>query len=695
MSTDLERELRELFHDKAGEAPVVTPDVGAGAPRQVLRRGRLHQIGTVAGTASVVLALVVGSVAGMSSLLRGGGEIGAGGYDVFERTATIEAFSLSSPSDWYLVNDWPRSMHLAVGSGSASETCTVDPSGNQACASDPEAVDPIHPPLSGLAMLQLSNVDLGLSSNACRDGLPSGAAALYIALDPAADAGALDPFPPGPMPGMPAPSSDGPCGPGSYSRFTVNGIPMFSWVGWAAGASEEDRATVQTTWEQMWAHDDWTPSQPAHDTPAYVLAGGGRIGDEWRLELRPSETNVELTLIGALPLDALPGVAVPQEPIEWCCGAELTDPIFGAITKEATGVEFRPGTQSTDYDLGGSPVPGTILPVPPTLGSFGFDLFFIDPPEGYADLGGHVLALGLEGSPSVAPPLVAEPRAESVELTGSFAGQDWSVRFIGRFADGTACVQPLLGEEGLQRMCPRPMQDTLAGRLPYLSGWLTSFYLLAGTVPPEVVEVRLAGDDGVVPQQFRCEMGPLGWTDPDKKVCAIALPSSGSGTLRYLDADGDVVFEEGIGWGEAEPDEVPMTTVATAGSLEMTAGRSLEEGLCLEIPDRSLVACSLAGPPLTTAVLQGTTVQDLSNTPAILIWGAVPSEVGRIQIRGDTFFDELMVGDATHEAFPGISFVLYAAPRAEVGDPCDLQLVFIDQDGNEMGPAEALGDCAA
>jgi hypothetical protein len=694
MSTDLERELRELFHDRAGEAPVATPDVAAGAPREVLRRGRLHQIGTLAGTAFIVLALVVGSVAGMSSLLRGGGEIGAGGYDVFERTATIEAFTVTSPSDWFLVNEWPRSMATAVGSGSSSETCTIDPSGNQACSGEAEPVDPVRPPPYGLPMFQLSNRDLGLGGLACGGDLPADGATLYVAHSTQEIPGLTTQF--DPWSGGAPEQAVGPCGTGSYATFTVNDEPFFAWVGVGGAASEQDRAIVMDAFASMVVDDTWQPAEPDHATAAYVVAGGVSNAGPWRLELRPAGTNVELTLMGAVPLGALAGVSVPAEPIEWCCGAELTDPIFGAITKEATGVEFRPGTQNTDYDLGGSPVPGTILPVPPTLGSFGFDLFFIDLPEGYADLGGHVLALGLEGSPSVAPPPVGEPRAESVELTGSFAGQDWSVRFTGRFVDGTACVQPLVGEGRLQRMCPRPIQDTLAGRLPYLSGWLSSFYLLAGTVPPEVVEIRFAGDDdAIVPQQFRCEMGPLGWIDPDKKVCAIALPSSGSGTLRYLDADGGVVFEEGIGWGEAEPDEVPMTTVATAGSLEMTADRSLEEGLCLEIPDHSLVACSLAGPPLTTAVLQGTTVQDLSNTPAILIWGAVPSEVGRIQIRGDTFFDELMVGDATHEAFPGISFVLYAAPRAEVGDPCDLQLVFIDQDGNEMGPAEALGDCAA
>ena len=60
MTTDFENELRDLFHEKAGEAPLATPAMPASAPRQVLRRGRLHQVGTVLGSAAVVVALIVG-----------------------------------------------------------------------------------------------------------------------------------------------------------------------------------------------------------------------------------------------------------------------------------------------------------------------------------------------------------------------------------------------------------------------------------------------------------------------------------------------------------------------------------------------------------------------------------------------------------------------------------------------------------
>lgn len=54
-------------------------------------------------------------------------------------------------------------------------------------------------------------------------------------------------------------------------------------------------------------------------------------------------------------------------------------------------------------------------------------------------------------------------------------------------------------------------------------------------------------------------MGPLGWTDPDRKVRVMALPAEGSGIFQYLDADGGVFFEEGMSWGVSEAEAVaPM-----------------------------------------------------------------------------------------------------------------------------------------
>jgi hypothetical protein len=566
MTTDFENELRDLFREKAGEAPLATPAMPASAPRQVLRRGRLHQVGTVLGSAAIVVALILGSVAGLTRILGEGEDdrdVGDSGYEVFRRTATVEAFTVGSPSDWFLVNQWPLSMLIAVeGSGGSSSSCVAVGDVVQGCDDTVEEASSPIPVPHGLPMLQLSNVDLGLATNACGDGLPPDGAALYVALDhDAAISGIADPsiqeFPPGI--GLPQ-QGDGPCGPGRYAHFTVNGERFFAWIGVGSAVSDEDRETVETSYEMMSAIPDWELAPPEQTSPAYVLAGGtSESGEVWRLELRPGESNVGLTLAGGAEHPGIGPFTVPSVTVEWTG----TDPIFGAITKTASGVEFRPGGENDSLDLGGSPVPGTIMPVPQSLGSFDFDLFFIDPPAGHGELGGHVIALGVE-MPSEGPPPVSEPRDEVVELSGTFLEQSWTVRFTGAFADETACIRARSGDANGWggELCPRPLGTSLAGDQPSLHVLSSDFALIAGSVPPEVAEIRFTSDTGsTTPSQFQCQMGPVGWTDPDRKVCAIALPAQDGGIFEYLDAQGNVVFEDGMGWSAVELEEPTPTPV--------------------------------------------------------------------------------------------------------------------------------------
>jgi hypothetical protein len=518
-------------------------------------------VGTVLGTTTVALLVAAGSFAGLRSVLRDPNAFQTGEYEVFERTATVEAFTVTSPSDWFLVNEWPLSMQIAVeNSGGASTPCVAAPGNTtEECDETPGEVTSSPVPVPhGLPMLQLSNVDMGLGSIACRDGLPEGAAVLYVALDHErtitgiADP-SIPPFPPDP--GLPA-EGDGPCGPGRYAHFTVNGEPFFSWIGLGSGVSDEDRATVQTAYEMMSAIDDWTPEPPARDTPGFVVAGGrSAAGNEWRIEARPG-TEVELSLFAPAPSGA-PQISLGDAPLYWCCSSMTTpgeagDPIFGAVQPEAAVVEFRPSD-------GRDPIRGTILPSPPSLGS-DFDLFFI---EGTGGLEGDVVALRLEDRASE-PPAVTEPREERVELSGTFLDQTWDVRFTGAFADRSACIRVTI-EEAYEPLCPRQLDTSLAGAQPSMHGWVTTrLHLLAGSVPPDVVEIRFTSDGGATPPtRFPCRTGPLGWTNPDRKVCVLALPPEGSGIFRYLDANGRVLFEEGMGWGSAAAalHEYPWTNV--------------------------------------------------------------------------------------------------------------------------------------
>jgi hypothetical protein len=548
---DFENELRDLFREKAEEAPLATPTVPTSAPQQVLRRGRLHQAGTVLGSVVVVVALIVGSVAGLTRILGEGAEdrnVGDGGYEIFQRTATVEAFTVGSPSDWYLVNEWPLSMTTAVeGSAGSSSKCVAVPSGEPVECDDnseTETTSPIPQP-HGLPMLQLSNVDLGLATNACAGGLPADAAVLYVALDyDAAIGGIADPsiqeFPPGP--GLP-PEGNGPCGAGRYAYFTVNGERFFSWIGVGTGVSDEDREIVETSYEMMSAIPDWEPSPPNEATPAYVIAGGAYgPGEDWRLELRPSSENVELSLQGVEPGGSSNDFTVPAVPIESCCSydAGFAAVTFGAVSKQASGVELEPSDGST-------PIDGRIVPLPPTI-AFDFDLFFI---PGTAGLAGHVVPVGIDGTEESLQ--VAEPRADEVELAGEAFGQRYRVRFTGAFADETACIRVTVADV-YEPLCLKQLETSLAGAEPSMHVWVTNeLALFAGAVPPRVDHLDFFDENGrEVAIDYECRMGPLGWTDPDRKVCAIALPPGGSGTLRYNDANGVNLFQEDMGWGSAE-----------------------------------------------------------------------------------------------------------------------------------------------
>jgi hypothetical protein len=544
MTTDMENELRDLFREKAGEAPIATP---ASAPQRVLRRGRRRQVGTVLGSAGVALLLIVGSVAGLQRILGDDRDtFETGEYEVFERTATIEAFTVTSPSNWFLVNQWPRSMQSPFATG---DLC---PEGNP--TQEVDCIAPADPleldPSLGLPMVQLSNKDIGLASTACGQKLGADTATLYLALDHERDAANIyPPYLADPGERELPPQGDGPCGPGRYASFSVSGQPFFAWIGMGDGVDEADRASVLDAFESL-VVDDWQPSERGSEgqTPAYVVAGGVTDkGQDWRLELRPGR-DAELALVWMGSMGRF-DVSIDEEPVSWCCRSR-TEPsgvgsivTFGGVRRGTTGVEFRPSN-------GADPIAGTILPLPPTM-PFDFDLFFIEGAEG---LRGEVVALGLADEASDPPP-VAVPRGDEVELAGNMFGQRYRVRFIGSFEDDTACIRITLGGERSEPLCPRPLATSLAGTQPSMHGVTTKkLNLLVGAVPPEVVEIRFTSDDGTdPPTQFQCQMGPIGWTDPDRRVCVIALPAEGSGIFEYLDSDGDALFEEGMGWGASAP----------------------------------------------------------------------------------------------------------------------------------------------
>ena len=243
----------------------------------------------------------------------------------------------------------------------------------------------------------------------------------------------------------------------------------------------------------MSAIPDWELSPPDETTPAYVIAGGlTQAGSDWRLELRPSQQNVAFSLVGVVRSSDF---VIPPSVIEWAA----TDPIFGAISKEAATVEFR------GQDDPSIAIPGTIVPLPPSM-PFAFDLFFI---EGTAGIEGEAVALGQDGEPIEGSTSVGTVRDDVVRLDGSMLGHDWMARFRGAFEDGTACIDVTVDGEGSEPLCPRPIATSLAGDQPSLHVVNTAdLAVVVGSVPPEVVEIRFTSDSGSnTPSQFPCQTG--------------------------------------------------------------------------------------------------------------------------------------------------------------------------------------------
>jgi hypothetical protein len=357
-------------------------------PEHVRKRSRRRELGTVLVSGITVVALVIGSLAAVRALSEGTdrtptpAEDPWAGYDVFERTAKVGNFTITSPSDWYLVNQfpWARTLwpQLQKQQERDLEACADEPTPEErrSCRSGLSGV-----PGDGyvLPLLMLSDTDRGLESSPCFDRSFSVApdeAVMTVALDElyfAANFGAGDraqwPVP------FDTPSADDrlSCGPGTYVYFAANDIPYVAHFAFGDSVSEEERQTLIASFEGMRVEggQEFLVEEPQpDDRAAYVIAGGENAAGPWTLELRRStgdgpSANVELSVISPEGEIGAGDFSVPDDaPIEQAGG----DPTFGAVTKEASGVELR-------LEEGTPPIPAQVVPLPPSM-PFDFDLFF-------------------------------------------------------------------------------------------------------------------------------------------------------------------------------------------------------------------------------------------------------------------------------------------------------------------------------
>ncbi|MEW6059887.1 MAG: hypothetical protein AB1551_07105 [Actinomycetota bacterium] len=413
--TDLERQVRELLDEKSRESHV-TPR----APKEVLRRARWRQTLVGLVTAVTVAAVVTGSIAGLSAVVGPSEpDVVIGGTD--SRTVTMAGVTVTYPSEWTMVDLWPLAQSIVT-----SEVLTVSgPDGSTTWQETPIDIP------SGLPVFQLSSTDLGLgptcwSGNDILRPLPDTEAFLYVAYD--IDALQRPDLPTGSWP-VELQSGSGVCGDGYYARWVSSrGTPYLAFAGFGPNVSAEDRQAVFDAFASMSFHALELNTLPAESVPGYVI-DGVYVGDlEYTLEVRPAaDGGLDMSLVNGrqpeVAIAGLGGVGNPGDPdVQYNVSAvvRLTDdgtPVdvgsvaFGVVSERVAAVEARvPGAGT---------FPGTIVPIPSSLGS-SYRAFRVEMPGSPR---GTLIALDADGNVIAEEPLApAEPTSEP---TPGFSA-DWA-----------------------------------------------------------------------------------------------------------------------------------------------------------------------------------------------------------------------------------------------------------------------------
>ncbi|MDQ4005394.1 MAG: hypothetical protein M3135_03710 [Actinomycetota bacterium] len=401
---ELENRIRDVLLEDASRAPVVVRMPGHVRPR-VRRRQAATSLVAAAAALAVVGAAVL-SVRGLESSDRDRETAPASDTrPVFERTATVGGLTVTSPSDWYLVDPWG--------------------------AWDPDGVSPE----SDAILLEVANFDPGLSRPVCDVAagrsarFPANGVALFVKV------------------GSPGLGVDDDCGGQIDTSIvgTVGPAPYRIVMAVGSDAATDDLAIAEAIRRSLrWEGQTFSARELG---AGYVLDGWRDEGSIWLLEARPSAENVELLLVefsgNSVSYDTVADVDVPAL-------NAVEGESFGAVTQDAVRVEFhRAGLAA--------PMLTRLIDLPPSLHA-AFDAYVVVPQP----TGGpfEVVALGADGAVlgSNLPGLVDTERVGTVRAFGA----RWNVK-VSRAADGSlasSCVE--LAED----RTPAPCDRDLGGGVP-------------------------------------------------------------------------------------------------------------------------------------------------------------------------------------------------------------------------------------
>jgi hypothetical protein len=586
---DLETRIRQVLEEDAARAPRV-----AQTPARMRTRVRRRQVLTSLTATMTVLAVFAGTFAGLRLLSPAPpSQIPADTHTrpVYERTATIEGVTVTSPSDWYLVNEWPNSRNILA-------------EGN---------VTPFVLPI-----LQISSFDAGLDDPICQgDGIApairAGDYALAVGLI-LGDQGAL---------------SDRPwCGSGNYTYKTITreGQPItyFIWTN-GSGSPETDRsqtrdqilASILDSMSGLAARSDLPAiGFPGTETPGYVLWGGtNEDGSTFTIEARPEDPNIDLKMVthqvdGTYSEGGFAAFGVPPAPID--------GGFMGAVTEDAASVEFR---RADD----GTPGVALLADLPPSLG-YDADAYYF--PTGYPtkvdSFDGELVALAADGSV-----LTESTATDTTIASGTVPGTTWLLRLEGESEEPSLghvrlTLEATQGDGSLQKrewiMSAKEGIDYRTFAFTPFNGNSTEF-LTYGVVSPATSEI-------VVPQETRdltisgTDLIPV--VDDAGETVALAfarddafIPAGGS--IRTLDARGNVLVSEPFDIPDLGMQYVVHGAVTAIGSFGVDWRIDTHQGgLTLTLGDRSE---DIPWPDLGAALVRPTGVPAGSAFNALaLVW---------------------------------------------------------------------------
>ncbi len=395
---------------------------------------------------------------------------------VFQRSVTIGGLSITSPSDWILVD------YLGLWNADAV-------------------------PLDNTAVpvLELTNFDPGLSTPVC-DSAPGGSTRLPD--DGVAILAVV---------GNGGGNVDDSCGrdiaASASGTISFGGpVPYRFVLAMGPNVTERDRTDAEQIWRSLTWITSLSPYARTPAPPRYVLDGFQDGVDWWLLEARPLRGGVELSENDLSSTGSGASAYVYSGlPSESAIYAENEDRA-GVVAQDVAKVEFY-------RERGGAPIEGRVLDLPPGL-PFPFDAWWFEPQLGQ-NWSGETVAVGHDGTilGSTVSPLVQSLRVGSLRAFGA----RWLVK-DSQSANGwhaEACVEP--ASAPTSQPCDRPLGGGVS--VQTFSQPVPASFLSVAIGSDTWAEIRMRNGTRLRPVRFPS------WNNA--AVAVFVLEGSGSGRLLY------------------------------------------------------------------------------------------------------------------------------------------------------------------